>query len=259
MRRQEFVLVAMVFVAGWPAVHWFFERVVLDPEGRTGLVPLMLAGILLIRDRRPGSPLPIGSTMLLLWLYLGCLLFCGQSIQAILILFALARILGGPLSLARSLAPFALAIFALPIARDIQYVGGYPMRVVTGDLAAALLRGCGYLVTRVETSLVWTDRLIEIDAPCSGTKMLWSGAVLALAGASFRRLRMRSLALLAPTTLLLVLCGNVTRSSLLFLCEAEIVEAPHGAHSAIGVACFALTAGLIALLTTRLPRDPSWQ
>ncbi|WP_034923523.1 archaeosortase/exosortase family protein, partial [Candidatus Accumulibacter vicinus] len=67
---------------------------------------------------------------------------------------------------------------------SLQFYGGYPLRVLAGSLAVALLQLNGLAVERAGAVLLWDGRQIAIDAPCSGLRMLWAGAYLMAAAAA---------------------------------------------------------------------------
>jgi exosortase/archaeosortase family protein len=100
----------------------------------------------------------------------------------------------------------------------------------------------GLDVWREGVCLHFGEKLIWIDAPCSGVKMLWFGLFLAAFLVCFFRFsNLKSLAVFA-SAFLIILVGNIFRASALFYIEAEIFDAPRFMHEAVGVFSFAFVA-----------------
>ncbi|MEQ1642406.1 MAG: archaeosortase/exosortase family protein, partial [Pyrinomonadaceae bacterium] len=105
----------------------------------------------------------------------------------------------------------------------------------------------GLEVFRDGVSLHFGEKLIWIDAPCSGIKMLWFGSFLAtFLSFVFKLGPIRLLGALS-LTFIAVLLGNVLRASALFYIEGGLIESPDWMHSAVGVVSFAITSLLIVL------------
>lgn len=133
---------------------------------------------------------------------------------------------------------WSLLLLSLPAVASLEFFLGYPLRVVVGKATAFLLQMQGLDVWREGVCLHWGEKLIWIDAPCSGIKMLWFGLFLAAFLVCFYRLsNMKSLAVVA-SAFFIILLGNVVRASALFYIEAEIIKAPAFMHEATGVCAF---------------------
>src|SRR5262249_53543066 len=83
---------------------------------------------------------------------------------------------------------WGLVALALPVLPSLQFVLGYPMRIVSASLAVVMLRAHGLVVTREGTLLAWRGEMVQFDAPCSGVSMLWVGLLVALMGCVLMRL-----------------------------------------------------------------------
>ncbi len=137
---------------------------------------------------------------------------------------------------------WSLLLLSLPSVASMEFFLGYPLRVIVGEATIFLLQMQGLDVLREGVCLHWGEKLIWIDAPCSGLKMLWFGLFLAAFLVCFYRLsNLKSLALLA-SAFFIILLGNVFRASALFYIEAEIIEAPAFMHEATGVFAFIFVA-----------------
>ena len=137
---------------------------------------------------------------------------------------------------------YGLLLLALPSVASLQFYLGYPLRVVVGKATAWLLQMQGLDVWREGVCLHFGEKLIWIDAPCSGIKMLWFGIFLAAFLALFYRLSNAKTVAVFTSAFLIIVLGNVFRASALFYIEAEIVNAPEFMHEAIGVFSFVFVA-----------------
>jgi exosortase/archaeosortase family protein len=153
-------------------------------------------------------------------------------------------------------AALGLALLALPAMPTAQFVLGFPLRAAAGEIAARLLRLCGLAVVREGVSLRLGERLVAIDAPCSGVNMLWMAVLLALVLAALggaSTLRTTSLVTMAA---LLAVAGNALRAASLFFTESGILALPAGVrgesvHGALGVVAFAIAAGPVVWMALR--------
>lgn len=143
---------------------------------------------------------------------------------------------------------YALLLLSLPLVASLNFFLGYPMRLVVGKSAEFLLRLQGLDVVREGVSLKIGEKLIWIDAPCSGVKMLWFGFFLAAVLICFYRLKFLKSAIVFSAAFAIILLGNIFRATALFYIEAEIIKSPAWMHSAVGVLVFAFTAFGIASL-----------
>ena len=231
----------------WPMIPWWQQRFSEDPNSLRGLLPLAFAGLLLWRDRLPGVvPLPSLATLIVLACYLGSWFWLPRSLTMMLALMAVAFMASSPGK--PSLAVCLLIFLAMPWARDLEFFGGYPMRVVTGEITVWLLAGWGHDVVRTGTALEWHGGIVEVDAPCSGLRMMWSAAVLCTCVAGLLSLRQRQFLMLGLVTFVMVLAANSLRGAVLFFLEGGFLSAPPWAHSGVGAVIFlALTMAVLQL------------
>lgn len=144
---------------------------------------------------------------------------------------------------------YALLLLSLPLVASLNFFLGYPMRLVVGRSAEFLLRLQGLDVVQEGVSLHFGEKLIWIDAPCSGIKMLWFGFFLAAILICFYRLKVIRSVVVFSAAFFIILLGNIFRATALFYVEAGIIKSPAWMHSAVGVLVFAFTAfGLAALV-----------
>jgi exosortase/archaeosortase family protein len=149
----------------------------------------------------------------------------------------------------------ALFALSLPVIASLQFYLGYPLRFITTAGATLTLDLLGFDVERSGTALLWQGHTVLVDAPCSGVRMLWTGAALACAMALHRdAIGWRSLAALLFLTTAAALVANVLRAAALFIVETRDSPLPELIHPTVGAATFALTAVSIVLIESTLRR-----
>ncbi len=141
---------------------------------------------------------------------------------------------------------------ALPAAMMVELYLGYPLRLAASWLAAMLLAGTGLPVVRQGVELAWHDRVVWVDAPCAGVRMLWSGAWLAFAAAGVLRLNWRRTALAVASAGLIVVVANAARVALLCLAAGGVIPGAGRLHGVLGALLAALGATGVAAVVWRL-------
>jgi len=123
----------------------------------------------------------------------------------------------------------------LPWLATLQFYLGWPLRVLTAQLSAWILRCTGFVAERSGASMVVDGQLVIVDAPCSGVQMAWLAYFTACACAAAFALPDRAFVRRAPLVGAIVLAGNVVRNSVLVALESR----PHGItpawHDVIGL------------------------
>jgi exosortase len=257
MLRTPLVIAAQL-VAFWPVWRWYAARVGGSADEAWGLLALACAvyfvwgGKAASDAARPGLLIPA----LLVLLYAASYPFLPPLLRAAVAVTAL----GCTASLLRSgsrLHPGTLGLLylSLPVIPSLQFYGGYPLRALVAGAAAPLLRLGGFVVVQEGTCLNWAGRLIWVDAPCSGVRMLWVGLFLACALACLYELRPSKTLLAVAAAFVVILVGNVLRAAALFYVEAGVVEAPPWAHDYVGVVSFAAVAGFILITVRQIGRS----
>src|SRR5271166_608913 len=240
------VTCVLVTLAMWDGWRWYFARVWAAPEEAASLAITMavLGAIGVTRNCRHGSPagVPLVTVAIVLAVYAGS--FAGLppigraaiAVATTLFCFYVAAFGERP-----PIAFWGLVALALPVVPSLQFVLGYPMRIVSTALAAGALRAQGLAVARQGTFLVWRDEMVQFDAPCSGVNMLWAGLLLTLMGCVWLRLGVRKVIVAVGLPVALAIGSNVLRASSLFYVEAGLVaQAPAWWHEGIGIAAFTL-------------------
>jgi exosortase/archaeosortase family protein len=259
--RGRFLILLLVQAAAfWPSWRWAAARVTAgDGEGAALLA---CAAALLVPPRRraphaasalPSLTLPVVLTLA----YAAAVPLAPPLLRALLAAAALlATWTAGRWGSTPHPAALGLVLLALPALPTAQFLLGYPLRVAAGELAARLLRLAGLAVDRQGVALRWFgdvagERLVAIDAPCSGVQMLWTALLLALVLALLAHLSARRTLALAAAATLLAVVANALRASALFLVESGHLPSPPGGHDGIGLVSFALAAAALVALWSR--------
>lgn len=249
-RRHPGLLVALHALCFWPVWRWFAERLN-DGSDEPWAIVALLAAVLLSWPRKGfrldlRDPLLVGATVLTL-AYAATAPFAPPLVRAAAAMAALAcswvSISG---SRDRWPAIAGLMLLSVPVIASLQFYAGYPLRVVTASGATELLNVFGLDVARAGTSMSMDGRTVLVDAPCSGVRMLWTGALLCCVLAAMRpAISWGAMSLLLAAVLPLVLLSNIVRAALLFLIETRPTPGPAALHAEVGVLSFILAAALI--------------
>jgi exosortase len=240
----------------WPVWQWLAVRAASDTSDAWALVSLVTAAALIWRDRARAperQEIRWELPALLILIYAASYPFAFPLVRAVIAMSALAAACSALWFGRRiQLWLWGLLLCALPLVPSLNFYAGYPLRVVVGDMTSLLLRMNGFAVWRDGAVLVWDWHLIAIDTPCSGIKMLWTGAYLSCALAGLLRFDAKRTLLLGVLALPIVIVANVLRAAALFYAENGIVPEAQSAHQFIGVVVFALAAISIAAAAARL-------
>jgi exosortase/archaeosortase family protein len=253
---RPYLVIALVVAATWDAWRWYVLRVWDSPEEAASLVlTIVFLGVLgVARRRNEAMPLPLIPVALLLAAFVASYALlppiarAAIAIAATLFCCHVAAFKERP-----PVAFWGLVALALPVVPSLQFMLGYPMRLVSAAITVGLLQAHGLSVARQGTFLVWRDELIQFDAPCSGVSMLWAGLLLTLMGCVLFRFGIIKVILAVALSLVLAIACNVLRATSLFYVEAGLL--PHAQawwHEGIGIAAFTLSAAVTLWLLTRL-------
>lgn len=248
--------------AFWPVWRWYVERMFDGSDEPWGIAALITAIFFLLRSPRRvfGAPLAAGSRALMCSSGLVIIYCIGSGslpplVLAVLAVAATAFSASGFL-MNRTLhgGVLGLLVLSLPLIASLQFYLGYPLRLLTAQLASHLISAAGYPVDAQGTLLLWAGELVSVDAPCSGIKMLWAGMYLNFTLACCYGLGFRSTWGAYVMSALVIFGGNVLRSCILFFPEAGILGAPDWFHNAAGITVFGFVAAGIFNINLRLAR-----
>ena len=125
-----------------------------------------------------------------------------------------------------------LLLLSMHVSTSVEFFVGYPLRFVSTWIAALML---GPMAQSFGTALTDGINVYQIDAPCSGVKMLTSALVMGAALAVLLRLRPRATLTLVAAAGVVAVLGNAHRAATLFVIGAPDTEV----HAIIGIVVFA--------------------
>jgi exosortase/archaeosortase family protein len=144
-----------------------------------------------------------------------------------------------------------LLVLALPLIASLQYYGGYPLRVLTAQLSAALLQLAGIAAEPSGASMLVRGQLVIVDAPCSGVQMVWMAYFSACTVAAWTALRDATFVRRLPLVGLVVLMGNVVRNAVLVALEARAHGLDARLHEAIGLVALAIVCAVVLAIVSK--------
>lgn len=250
--KRILLIVGLQLLAFWEVWQWYISRAVYSWDQPWGLIAFVAAFVFLIASRKP---LPRDDRSL----FLPALLIAAYVVTYFVvpplgraaIAFTALAATASSLRFGRSFHPglFGLFYLSLPALPSLQFLGGYPLRVVVAELTAPILRIGGFAVISEGTCLNWAGQLIWIDAPCSGIKMLWVGMFLTFILLCLYELPVLKAALLVVLAFMVIIGANVFRAVALFYLEAGVLKMPFWGHEYAGLIAFVLEAvGIVAIV-----------
>lgn len=250
------LVIALTAAAFWDAWRWYIDRVAASPEeGLSLALTIALTGFLAMAQRpHQLTPVPLMPLAALLVLYAASHTCAPAIVRAaiatVTLLYACYRSFIGTQP---PFAFFGLVALALPVVPSLQFVLGYPMRIISASITVALLQLEGLSVRREGTHMLWNGEIIQFDAPCSGVNMLWGGLMLTLAACVVWRSGSVMTFIAIAASLVLTLAANILRATSLFYIEAGLIPgAAPWWHEFIGLTAFALSATATIYLLERL-------
>ncbi|MGZ8248730.1 archaeosortase/exosortase family protein [Methylomagnum sp.] len=253
--RNSRVLLPLQVLALWPVWRWYGLRMGDGSDEPLGPLALGLALLLLYGRRRELRAEPRAVPLLmagLLTLAQAAASDWPPLVRALLGITALGCSLAAFLPKPREAAPlWVLLALSLPLVASLQFYGGYPLRRLAAEGAGWLLQSFGLPVLAEGAGLRWGQRLMVVDAPCSGVHMLWVGLVMASAASAVANAAPGRLLLNLGLAVALVLVGNVLRNAALFFKETGLASLPAWTHEGIGLALFVLVLVPVALVCLR--------
>src|SRR5215213_10287307 len=256
MRRMLLIL-GVQLVGFWEVWRWYITRAVYSWEHPWGVLAFIAALVFLFVSKKPlpREERSLFLPALFIIVYVATYFVLPPLGRATIAFTALALTLSS-LRFGRSFHPglFGLFYLSLPTIATLQFFGGYPMRVAVAQLTAPILRLGSFAVVPEGTCLNWAGRLIWIDAPCSGIKMLWVGLFLTFVLLWLYELPVRKAILLLPLTFVVIIGANVFRAVALFYLEAGVLQMPWWGHEYTCVIAFMLEASGIVFIVSLLRR-----
>lgn len=256
-RRERALILTALAISVWPVWQWMGLRFADGSGDMWELLAAATALAVMVRDRsamsRHIAPVSLLLPMTFLLAYAASYNYLSPLPRGLLAMAALGTTIS-PLWLGKrvDIALCGLLLICLPVMASLNFYLGYPLRVAAGTIAEALLQMNGIAAVREGAQLQWSGQIVAIDAPCSGVKMLWTGAYLSLSLSALMRLsNLRTLALMAASAAVVIL-ANAFRATSLFYVEAGLLAAPKLFHDAIGLVMFAFAAATVFAMARQL-------
>jgi exosortase len=256
-------LLALCFCVFWPVTIWYVERLLDKSDEPLGLISLIaFIAVVLSRkcneSRKEVRRIPLSSIVCVL-AYIITWPIAPKLLSAILAVLAIGCMINGAGKLRMNLGSWLLLLFSLPIVSSLNFYSGYPLRLVVGKIAAPLISMVGFPTIADGTTLMWGEHLVQIDAPCSGIKMLWFSLFIGAVLTSIFELHFFRAVVVLSASVLAALLGNILRITSLFFVEANIVHVDPAldqfVHQSVGAVAFAISAGITVLVATRFPKN----
>lgn len=253
----------------WPVAIWYVERLTDMSDEPLGVLSLItLIALIFLRRENSEQTVAIKSfrpplaSMVALALYSATWFFAPKLLSAVFAVLAIGLLIdgrGGRLKL--GLGEWLLLFLSLPIVSSLNFYVGYPLRILVGMLAAPSLSMLGFPAVAEGTAIAWNHQMIEIDAPCSGVKMLWFAVYLGATLATYLEVKGWRVVVLVVLSIGAAFLANVLRVTSLFFVETGTLTltfvSKEFVHQAIGVVSFAIAAGLTLLLAFRFANQES--
>jgi exosortase/archaeosortase family protein len=150
-----------------------------------------------------------------------------------------------------------LLVLSLPLVATLDFYAGYPMRWVAAQLAHGLLAVAGVPVELSGVVLLDGGRIVGIDPPCAGIRMLWTACFVAAVLAARMRLSWPRTLTLAGIAVACVVMGNGLRAAIVFLPESGRVNWPDWAHPGVGLLIHAGVLAIVSAAGSRFSRVAS--
>jgi exosortase O len=250
--------VASIVVATAPLVPWWVQRSASE-EAWTGLL-LIAVAIGLVARGPIGRPAPAAAAWLAIvgvvvvvtgwWVQIRLLQAAGIAA------LAAALVAVGTSARAPPWACLLLVWLGLPLSGDIDVIG-FPLRLVSAELAASVLPALDVPVVFAETVLVTEHGLSDVEAACAGLStlrlLLATIAVLsALRGAS-----LASLVGAAGAAVVVAVLGNACRVTILswLVLGARRPDLAELVHVPLGSMVFASSIALVSPLVSQASPD----
>ena len=259
MKRVVFI-VGLQLLAFGDVWRWYASRALYSWDQPWGGLALVAAFVFLFISRKPlppGERLLLVPTLLVL-VYVATYFYLPPLARAIIAFTALAATLSS-LRFGKTFHTglYGLLYLSLPAIPTLQFFGGYPLRVLVAGLTAPILQIAGFAVVTEGTCLNWGGKLIWIDAPCSGIKMLWVGMFLTFVLLCLYELTAVKTLFLLFLSFVVIIIGNVFRAVALFYIEAGVLNMPSWGHDYAGVVAFVLEAAAIVSIVFMLRKGNS--
>ncbi|BDS07687.1 hypothetical protein NT6N_27270 [Oceaniferula spumae] len=221
--------------AFWPLGLWYGRRLTDGGDEPLGLVVLVLVAGLAIGNQRQMKDASMPKTSLVfLGLYLLSSFWLPPMLRCIPAILCIAFYFGWH----TRPSWLALLLLSLPVVATLQFYLGYPMRVISAETTRWLIWPFVNDIVRDGSTLSAYGKVVGVDPPCSGVRMLWMGLVYTNLVAAMGQMSWLKTIAFNFLAVFLLLITNSVRSALLFAPESGIIQISEAMHTGAGVICY---------------------
>ena len=225
-------------LAFWPLILWFAQRLSDGGDEPYGLIVLCVLSLLIMRGQNhrhtrmsKGSQFAaaISFTLYILSLFgLPPMLRCIPAILCLSFYYGWHRQPGW----------MALLFLSLPVISSLEFYLSYPLRIISSETTRWLVWPFVNEIAREGTNLTAYGKVVGVDAPCSGIRMLWVGLVFSNILISLIRMTWIKAIVFNLFAIVILLFANSIRAALLFAPESGFIEISDTTHESIGLVSY---------------------
>ncbi len=261
-----------LLLATWPTGVWYYSRMTDGSDNNWGIFSLSIALFISIIKPAPSLQKENFSVDLRKIHYLLAIYILAMSlsiypmIQAMIVVLLYACVLS-QWSKSAKMNPgiVGLLFLSLPLFASLDFYGGYPLRMIIGVASSFILNLQGAGVNLEGVNLVLGNKVIIIDGPCSGIKMMWTGSLMVFSIVAYYRLTLKQSFTLGVIAFTSILLANILRVCALFYIETTQVNILFNRpfnmpwlHDAVGLVCyFAAIITILYFALQQINRHPS--
>lgn len=241
---------ALLAIALWPAwwrMGWRMVDGTDDPLGALALVALV-ATLWHNRARLRAAP-RLGYQFSALALAVLTTALHNQAPDLLVALGGMASLTAGAMAFLPAHVAGApvlgMSILALPVLAPLQTYLADPLDTMTAEASRWAL-AAAHTVERSGANLLIDGHRVLLDAPCSGMQLAWLGLFTACAAALAARRTGRAFLMHLPMVGVLLLLGNILRTTVQLALQTAGVQVPHALQWTIGLLVVATVCAAIA-------------
>ena len=221
----------LVFASFWSTWYWFVERIFDNSDEPIGILSACaLLALVFIKKKKsessPYSAINIGAAAFFYLAYILSFTLVSKLASATLATLTLCFTINA-LIVPLSLAETTLALLSLPVVASINFYLGFPLRVIVAKLASILLAFAGIMAQPHGALLTYNEKLVYVDAPCSGVKLLWFALFITAFLSSYLSASTKRTLIYLSIAFLLSIFANGLRVTSLFYLECDLIHVPY--------------------------------
>lgn len=248
-----------LLIITWPTVVWYQARMLDGSDNNWGLMALLVAIVVSVKKKKKIHSthylkINLGLINLMLLVYIVSIVFSFYTlIQMMIVTILLSSVLSQWGNRSRiNFGIVGLMLLSLPLFASLDFYLGYPLRYFIGLLSSYLLNLHGLGIRLEGVSMLFDDKVILIDGPCSGIKMMWTGSFLTFSFIAYFDLNLKYSIKLSLISFAATLTANVFRICALFYVESDILGSLKWMHETVGIVCYSMAVAVILYSGVRI-------